>query len=105
MARAEGSISVSVIFLKQPSLTGRFFSQILSYWFFSLSSSFRSFSSSLNEKIFSSAGILNGLEESSDIEEFFAFLVMYALLLPLFDDAYDDIKFDLRNYISLYFFL
>ena len=56
MAIDDGSISVSPIFLRHPSLVGRFFSQILSCLFFSLSSIFLSFSSSLKVKIFSSGG-------------------------------------------------
>lgn len=65
IANADGSMSVSPIFLKHPSLVGRFFSQIFNCLFRSLSSIFLSFSSSLNEKIFSSGGILNGLSTSS----------------------------------------
>lgn len=60
-----GSISVSHIFLRHPSLVGRFFSHILSCLFFSRSIIFRSFSVSLKEKISSSDGSLNGFSSSS----------------------------------------
>jgi len=60
-----GSISVSHIFLRHPSLVGRFFSQILSCLFFSRSMIFLSFSVSLKEKISSSLGSLNGFSSSS----------------------------------------
>jgi len=51
IASCVGSMSVSQIFLKQPSLVGLFFSHIFNCLFFSLSMIFLSFSVSLNEKM------------------------------------------------------
>jgi len=67
-------MSVSQIFLKHPSLMGLFFSQIFSYLFFSLSIIFLSFSVSLNEKMSSSEGYLNGFSPSSPNMESFSFV-------------------------------
>ena len=74
IASCVGSISVSQIFLKQPSLVGLFFSQIFNCLFFSLSIIFLSFSVSLNENMRVSqpyptnppfGGSLNGFSPSS----------------------------------------
>jgi len=65
IANYVGSMSVSQIFLRQPSLVGLFFSHILSCLFFSLSITFLSFSVSLKENISSSDGSLNGFSPSS----------------------------------------
>ena len=66
MAMPEGWMSVSLSLRRQPSRMGRFFSEILSFLLCSRSRILRAFSSSLNVKINSSDGALNGLSEQTE---------------------------------------
>ena len=81
MASWVGSISVSQMRLRQPSRVGQFFSQTLSYLFFSRSIILRSFSVSLNENISSSDGKANGFSWSSPKADYVAEAPPLKLLL------------------------